>query len=124
MKKRYPIIIGILLWLPALLLAEERLLKGQVVLVKEHDETVAVEEGVEVTFKERGDKIRTKAPANPPLRKGEGNAYVVRYSALAGERAVTLGARPSWPRYFAGGTPAFPGDRQPPLGRFPNPPDQ
>ncbi|MFO1429480.1 MAG: tetratricopeptide repeat protein [Candidatus Competibacteraceae bacterium] len=61
MKTRYPIIMGILLCLPALLLAEERLLKGQVVLVKEHDETVAVEEGVEVTFKERGDRVRTKA---------------------------------------------------------------
>jgi tetratricopeptide (TPR) repeat protein len=61
MKTRYPLILGILLLLPVLLLAEERLLKGQVVLVKEHDETVAVEEGLEVTFKERGDKVRTKA---------------------------------------------------------------
>ncbi len=88
MKKRYPIILGILLLLPALLLAEERLLKGQVVLVKEHDETVAVEEGVEITFKERGDTVRTKAQGL--FRLFLPDAY------KAGEKITLLVNKPDW----------------------------
>lgn len=88
MKKRYPFLMGMMLWLPALLLAEERLLKGQVVLVKEHDETVAVEEGVEVTFKERGDKVRTKAQGL--FRLFLPDVY------QTGERITLLVDKPDW----------------------------